>query len=70
VYDLKISVIGAGAQGSAIALVLSKNPEVSEIVSADIDLKIAKLAVEKTKSERGLKFNLCVEATLKSKLTE
>jgi len=49
---LKISVIGAGAQGSAIALVLSKNPEVSEIVSADIDLKIAKLAVEKTKSEK------------------
>jgi saccharopine dehydrogenase (NAD+, L-lysine-forming) len=52
VYDLKISVIGAGAQGSAIALVLSKNPEVSEIVSADINLKAAKLAVEKTKSDK------------------
>jgi len=52
VYDLKISVIGAGAQGSAIALVLSKNPEVSEIVSADIDLDLAKRAVEKTKSDR------------------
>ncbi|UCE15893.1 MAG: saccharopine dehydrogenase NADP-binding domain-containing protein [Candidatus Bathyarchaeota archaeon] len=49
---MKISVIGAGAQGSAIASVLSKNPEVSEIVSADINLKAAKLAVEKTKSDK------------------
>lgn len=52
VYDLKISVIGAGAQGSAIALVLSKTPEVSEIVSADINLKAARKAAEKTRSDK------------------
>jgi saccharopine dehydrogenase (NAD+, L-lysine-forming) len=52
VCDLKISVIGAGAQGSAIALVLSKNPEVSKIVSADIDLKVARKAAEKTRSDK------------------
>jgi len=49
---LKISVIGAGAQGSAIALILSKNPEVCEIVSADINLKAARKAVEKTQSDK------------------
>jgi len=48
---LKISVIGAGAQGSAIALILSKTPEVSEIVSADINVKAAQRAAEKTKSD-------------------
>jgi len=48
---LKISVIGAGAQGSAIALILSKAPEVTEIVSADINLKASKRAAEKTKSD-------------------
>ena len=49
---MKISVIGAGAQGSAIALILSKTPEVSEIVSADINLKAARKAAEKTKSNK------------------
>jgi len=49
---LKISVIGAGAQGSAIALILSKAHEVSEVVSADIDLKVARKAVEKTQSDK------------------
>ncbi len=48
---MKISVIGAGAQGSAIALILSKAPEVSEIVSADINLKASQRAAEKTKSD-------------------
>jgi saccharopine dehydrogenase (NAD+, L-lysine-forming) len=52
VYDLKISVIGAGAQGSAIALVLSKNPEVSEVVSADINLKAARKAADETRSDK------------------
>jgi saccharopine dehydrogenase (NAD+, L-lysine-forming) len=52
VYDLKISIIGSGAQGSAIALVLSKNPEVSEVVSADINLKAARKAAEKTRSDK------------------
>jgi len=52
VYELKISVIGAGAQGSAITLVLSKNPEVSEVVSADIDLKAARKAADETRSDK------------------
>jgi len=49
---LKISVIGAGAQGSAIALVLTKTPKVSEVVSTDIDLKRAKQAVKGLKSDK------------------
>ena len=49
---MKISVIGAGAQGSAIAFMLSKYPEVSEIISSDIDLDVAKRAVEKTKNDK------------------
>jgi saccharopine dehydrogenase (NAD+, L-lysine-forming) len=52
VYDLKVSVVGSGAQGSAIALILSKNPAVSEIISADINLNASKKAAEKTKSDR------------------
>ena len=48
---MKISVIGAGAQGSAIAFILAKTPEVSEVVSADIDLSKARQAVEKIKSD-------------------
>ncbi len=39
---MKISVIGAGVQGSAIAFFLAKNPEVSEIVCSDISLDRAK----------------------------
>lgn len=35
---MKISVIGAGVQGSTIALFLTKNAEVSEIVCSDISL--------------------------------
>jgi len=50
---LKISVIGAGAQGSAIALVLTKTPEVSEVVSTDIDLNRAKQAVKRLKSDKA-----------------
>lgn len=52
VYDLKVSVVGSGAQGSAIALILSKDPAVSEIISADINLNASKKAAEKTKSDR------------------
>lgn len=50
--DLKISVVGAGAQGSAITLILTKTPEVSEIVCADIDLNKARQVVEKIKSDK------------------
>jgi len=49
---LQISIIGAGAQGSAIAFVLAKTSGVSKVVSADIDLDAAKRAAEKTKSDR------------------
>ena len=49
---MKISVIGAGAQGSAIASVLSKYPEVSKVVSADINLNAARQVVKKTKSDK------------------
>jgi len=52
VYDLKISVIGAGVQGSAIALILTKTSEVSEVVSADIDLNRARQVVKKLKSDK------------------
>ncbi len=49
---MKISIIGAGAQGSAIAFVLAKTSEVSNVVSADIDLDVARRATEKTKSDK------------------
>jgi saccharopine dehydrogenase-like NADP-dependent oxidoreductase len=39
---MRISVIGAGVQGSAIAFFLAKNPEVSKIVCSDISLDRAK----------------------------
>jgi saccharopine dehydrogenase (NAD+, L-lysine-forming) len=51
VYDLKISVIGSGVQGSSIAFILTKTSGVSEIVCADIDLNRARQAVEKIKSD-------------------
>ena len=50
-YDLKISVIGAGAQGSATVFILTKISD-AQVVSADIDLNVAKKAAEKTKSNR------------------
>ena len=49
---MEISVIGAGAQGSAIAFILAKDSEVSGIVSADLDLDAAKRAAEETKSDK------------------
>jgi len=52
VYDLKITVIGAGAQGIGIASVLVKTPEVSEAVCADIDLKKAQNLVKKLRSDK------------------
>jgi len=49
---LKISVIGVGAQGSAIVFLLAKAPEVSEVVCADIDLNRARQVVEELKSDK------------------
>ena len=49
---MKISVIGVGAQGSAIAFLLAKAPEVSEVVCADINLDRARQVVERLKSDK------------------
>lgn len=49
---MKISVIGAGVQGSGIALLLSKNPEVSEVVCSDVNLARAKRLTEKLHSQK------------------
>jgi saccharopine dehydrogenase (NAD+, L-lysine-forming) len=51
-YYLRISVIGAGAQGSGIASVLANTQEVSHVVCADIDLKKAQIIVDKLKSDK------------------
>jgi len=52
VNTMKISVIGAGVQGSTIALFLAKNPDVSEIVCSDISLERAERAAKKLKSNK------------------
>jgi len=49
---LKISVIGSGVQGAAIASILVKAQDVSEIVSADIDLARTKRVAESLKSDK------------------
>ena len=38
---MKFLVVGAGGQGAPCASILSKDPEVSEIVLADINLELA-----------------------------
>lgn len=49
---MKISVIGSGVQGAAIASILVKAQDVSEIVSADIDLARTKRVAESLKSDK------------------
>lgn len=49
---MKISVIGAGVQGSAIAFFLAKNREVSKIVCSDISLERAKRLAQKLGSSK------------------
>lgn len=49
---MKISVIGAGVQGSGIALLLARNPEVSEIVCSDVNFARAKRLAEKLHSQK------------------
>jgi len=49
---MKICVIGAGVQGSTIALFLTRNPEVSQIVCADVSLDRAKRLKAKLKSDK------------------
>ncbi len=52
VYDLKIAIVGAGVQGSAIASILTKTQGISEVVCADIDLSKAKQVVQKLRSDK------------------
>ena len=49
---MKISVIGTGVQGSAIASILAKTPDVSEIVCSDINLARTKRVVENLRSDK------------------
>ncbi|UCE15479.1 MAG: saccharopine dehydrogenase NADP-binding domain-containing protein [Candidatus Bathyarchaeota archaeon] len=49
---LKFLVVGAGGQGAPCASILSRDPEVSEIVLADIDLELAKKVSRKIGSDK------------------
>jgi saccharopine dehydrogenase (NAD+, L-lysine-forming) len=49
---LKFLVVGAGGQGAPCASILSRDPEVSEIVLADIDLALAEKAAKKIGSDK------------------
>jgi saccharopine dehydrogenase (NAD+, L-lysine-forming) len=49
---LKFLVVGAGGQGAPCASILSRDPEVSEIVLADIDLELAEKAAKKIGSDK------------------
>lgn len=49
---MKISVIGTGVQGSAIASILAKTPDVSEIVCSDINLGRTKRVVKNIRSDK------------------
>jgi saccharopine dehydrogenase-like NADP-dependent oxidoreductase len=49
---MKITIIGAGVQGSAIALLLAKNPDISEIVCSDISLDRAKRLANSLRSRK------------------
>lgn len=49
---MRILVIGVGAQGITIALLLTRSPEVSEVVLADIDMERVKRVADRLKSEK------------------
>jgi saccharopine dehydrogenase-like NADP-dependent oxidoreductase len=49
---LKVLVVGAGGQGAPCASMLSKDPEVSEIVLADINLELAEKVSKKIGSDK------------------
>ncbi len=49
---MKVLVVGAGGQGAPCASMLSRDPEVSEIVLADIDLELAEKVARKIGSDK------------------
>ncbi|MGD8507194.1 MAG: saccharopine dehydrogenase NADP-binding domain-containing protein, partial [Candidatus Bathyarchaeota archaeon] len=49
---MKVLVVGAGGQGAPCASILSRDPEVSEIVLADINLELAKKVAGKIGSDK------------------
>ena len=49
---MRISIVGTGVQGSAIALTLTRVPEVSEIVCSDIDYARAERVARKLGNDR------------------
>jgi len=49
---LKFLVVGAGGQGAPCASLLSRDPDVSEIVLADINLELAEKAAKKIGSDK------------------
>lgn len=49
---MRILVVGAGGQGAPCASILSRDPEVSEIVLADIDLELTKNVAKKIGSDK------------------
>ena len=50
--NLKISVLGIGAQGSVIAKLLSDSPEVSEVVCADVNVERMKRLKDRLKGDK------------------
>jgi saccharopine dehydrogenase-like NADP-dependent oxidoreductase len=57
---LRVLVVGAGGQGAPCASMLSRDPEVSEIVLADIDLELAEKVAGKIGSDKIA--TMCVDA--------
>ena len=49
---LKVLVVGAGGQGAPCASILSRDPEATEIVLADIDLELAEKVAKKIGSDK------------------
>ena len=52
--NMKILIVGAGAQGGPCAAILARDRDVSEVVLADIDIDLAKKVKAKTQSDKVL----------------
>ncbi|MDC7228039.1 MAG: saccharopine dehydrogenase NADP-binding domain-containing protein, partial [Spirochaetales bacterium] len=53
----RVMIMGTGAQGSAVAKLLDKEPNVSEIICADYDLKAAEDLGKSLKKARAVQVN-------------